>query len=169
MASFKEARDLSLLSLCANVIDEETFAFLYDINSSGNLDLPYDNYEKFDLDNLCDDESKSEFRFYKNDIFHLQEVLRIPDQLYCYNRVKVNGIEALCMFLKRFCYPCRYSDMIPRFARPVPQICMVTNIIMSYIYDNFLHLLSDFNQQWLSPASLSDLSVIFLLKVFSNK
>ena len=116
MASFKEARDLSLLSFCTNIIDEETFALLYDINSSGNLDLPYDNYEKFDLDNLCDDESKSEFRFYKNDIFHLKEALRIPDQVYCYNRVKVNGIEALCMFLKRFCYPCCYSDMIPPFA-----------------------------------------------------
>ena len=81
MAGFKEASDLSLLSFCTNIIDEETFALLYDINSSGNLDLPYDNYEKFDLDNLCDDESKSEFRFYKNDIFHLKEALRIPDQV----------------------------------------------------------------------------------------
>ena len=51
----------------------------------------------------------------------------------------------MCMFLKRFSYQYIYFDMIPCFARPVPQICMITNMVMSHIYDNFLHLLSDKN------------------------
>ena len=71
-----------------------------------------------------------------------------------YSRVKIDGIEALFMFLKRFSYPCWYSDMIPRFARPVPQICM-SKKLMSYIFGNFEYLLKDFNQAWLALAQLS--------------
>ena len=81
---------------------------LYDVNSSNNLHFPDENNEKFDLDDLSDAESKIEFRFYKNSIFQLKEVLRIPEQLFCYNRVNIHGTETLCMFLKSFSYPCRY-------------------------------------------------------------
>ena len=158
--SFREAREATLIALCENLIDDETFCLLYDLNKSNNLDLPYDIYEKFELDELCDDECKNEFRFWKNDIYQLHAALRIPDELICYNRIKVAGIEALCMFLKRFSYPCRYSDMVPRFARPVPQICIITNTIMAHIYGTFKHLLQDFNQAWLSPQQL---------RIFSDK
>ena len=47
----------------------------------------------------------------------LAEVLQIPDQIRCYNRVVVDGIEALRIFLKISAYPCRYYDMLARFAR----------------------------------------------------
>lgn len=63
--------------------------------------------------------------------------------------------KALCMFLIHFSGPCRYSNMTPDFARTVPQICMTINIVVSYMYINLLHLISDFNQQWLSPESIS--------------
>ena len=39
------------------------------------------------------------------------------------------------MALKRFSYPCRYSDMIPRFAKPVPVLSMITNTVVDFIYD----------------------------------
>ena len=32
--------------------------------------------------------------------------VQVPDQIRCYNRVVVDGIEALCIFLKGFTYPC---------------------------------------------------------------
>ena len=51
--------------------------FLYDINTSKILDYPYWNYGKFDLDNLTDEERWTEFRFLKNDLFNLKNVLRI--------------------------------------------------------------------------------------------
>ena len=138
-ATFKEAQENLLISLSGDLIDAETFELLYDVNTSSNLDLPYEAYEKFDLDLLCDDECKSQFHFYKNYIYKLQEVLRVPESIVCNNRVKIDGTEALCMFLKRFAYPCRYLDMVPRFARPIPQICMTTNNIMEHIYTNFGH------------------------------
>ena len=78
---------MSLASLCTNIIDKETFAFFYNANTN-----------KFDLDNLRDNESKAEFTFYKNDIFQIIHVLRTPEQLYCYIRVKGLGTEALSMF-----------------------------------------------------------------------
>ena len=78
-------------------------------------DLPYLNYEHFDLDRLCDDESITEFRFLKNDIYKMFDIMRLPNIFTCYNGLKVDRIEAMCIFLKRFAYPCRYLDMIPRF------------------------------------------------------
>ena len=158
MAGFKQAREELLVAFCDNVIDAETFVMLYDINKSKNFDYPYETYDSFDLDNVSDDECRSEFRFYKNDIFLLAEALNIPEVLTCYNGSKVGGIEGLCIFLKRFCYPCRYSDMIPRFARPVPQLCMVSNTVMNFIHENFHHLLETFNQPWLSQIELVNLA-----------
>ena len=144
--SFKDAREQLVVAYDDGVINTEEFALLYDINKSKNLDLPYQCYDTFDLDMLCDDECSNEFRFLKNDIFMLAEALQIPEKLSTYNRITVDGIEALCVFLKRFSYPCRYADMIPRFGRPVPQICMISNLIMDHVYSNFRHLLNSFNQ-----------------------
>ena len=58
-------------------------------------------YERFDLDKMTDDECKTEFRFYKNDIYNLADVLTLPDRIVCYNGVNVEMVEALCIFLKR--------------------------------------------------------------------
>ena len=107
---------------------------------------------------MTDAECKSEFRFYRNDIYRLAEVLHIPEETTCYNRSKFNGIEAFCVFLKRFAYPCRYSDLIPRFARPFPELCMMSNTILDRIYNRHVHLMQDFNQVWLSPAKLEEYS-----------
>ena len=68
---------------------------MYDLNSSENLEFPYGKYGRFDLDSTTDDECKAEFRFYKNDICLLGEVLDIPDMVKCSNGVLVDGTEAL--------------------------------------------------------------------------
>lgn len=58
------------------------------------------------------------------------------------------------MFLKRYAHPCRYMDMIPRFGRSVPQLYMVSNAVMEHTYYKWRHLLSNFNQRWLSDNQL---------------
>ena len=50
----------------------------------------------------------------------LRERLNIPEEILCYNNAPVDGVEALCTFLKRFSCTCRYVDMVPIFARPIP-------------------------------------------------
>ena len=67
---------------------------------------------------------------------------------------KVDGIQSLCIFLKRLSYPCRYSDMISRFGRPVPELCLVCNLDMNFVYDIWGHLLKTTNQQWFALVNL---------------
>ena len=153
MPSLREIRDMLLFAHSDNLISEEECFLLYDLN---NLELPYWSYEQFDLDLSNDNECKAEFRFYKRDIYLPAEVLQIPDQIQCYNRLVVDGIEALCIFLKQFAYRCRYSDIQQRFARPVPQLCMISTQVMDFIYQTHNHRLQSFNQPLLSQASLQN-------------
>ena len=154
MASLRQTREALLLSHAIEVIDEEEFLLLYDVNKSKNPSYPYWNYDAFDLDSMTDDECKSEFRFLKNDVYLLEETLDIPDAIKCYNGVVVDGVEALCIMLKRFSYPCRYVDMMPRFGRAVPQLSMISNRIADIIFDDYGHLLRNLAQPWLSQAEL---------------
>ena len=57
-------------------------------------------------------EHKAEFRFFKNNIYLMGEVLDIPDTMKCPNGVLVDGMEALSVLLKPFAYPCRFADMV---------------------------------------------------------
>lgn len=134
-------------------LDEEEFILLYDMNKPKNPDIPCGE-KRFDIDELCDDECQTNFRFFRNDIYRLTEVLDLPGDIECYNGLVVDKVEALSMYLKRFSYPCRYADMVPLFSRPIPQVCMITNYVMNFIYDRWRHLLSDLNQPWLSSANL---------------
>ena len=154
MATFREAWEALLFAYQDGSIDDTELALLYDFNSSENLEFPYWKYGRFDLDFMTDDECKVEFRFFKNDIYLLGDVFGIPDIMKCPNGVLVDGMEALSVLLKRFAYPCRFADMIARFGRPVPQLCMITNRMMDYIFDEYSHLLADLNQPWLSRDRL---------------
>ena len=49
---------------------------------------------------------------------------------------------------------CRFGDMVARFGRPVPQLSIITNRIMDYVFDEYSHLLAHLNQPWLSRNSL---------------
>ena len=63
----------------------------------------------------------------KQDLETLTEALKIPESFYRQQRSKIDGMEGLCMLLRRFVYPCRYSDMVPRFGRPVSILSMANN------------------------------------------
>lgn len=158
MATFREAREALLLANDLDLIEDEELLLLYDVNTSKNLDIPYWKYDKFDLDCLSDDECKSEFRFLKHDIYALLDVLNLPDKITCPNRFFVYSDEALCMLLRRFAYPCRYEDLVPRLGRPVPQLSMVVSEMTDLLHVQFGHLLSRLNQPWLSPADLVEFS-----------
>ena len=156
MAKKSEARNQILLAHADNLITDEEFVLLYDMNRSKNLELPYRNYLNFDLDAMSDDECWSEFRFYKGDIFRLIDVLHLPDHFTCYNGSVFEREEAMCIFLKRFAYPCRYQDLIFRFARAPPLLCMVSNQVMNFLYENWNYKLSGMNRNWLSPQKLQE-------------
>ena len=88
------------------------------------------------------------------DIPLLADVLGVPATFRCPQRTVADGIEGLCMLLKRMSFPCRYSDMIYRFGGPVPVLSMVTNQVVDYIYQAHGHKITQWNNQLLNPAAL---------------
>ena len=156
MLNFRDIRDLLYLSHFDNNIEDEEFMILLELVKSKNRDLPYWTYPCFDLEKLSDDECLEEFRFMRNDIYELKEVFNIPDQFVCYNGTSVTGIEGLCIYLKRYSYPCRFSDMTPRFGRSVQELCVISNWV--FIFDHHNWRLTSLNQPWLSPNFLEQYS-----------
>ena len=154
MVSWKELRELIVLYYDMKVLNDAEFLLLYDLYSPQNLDLPCDLYPHFDLQNLTEDECVAEFRLRKTGIPRLSQALRIPDVIICHQGTICEGTEGLCMLLKRLCYPCRYSDMVHLFARPVPVLCMITNQVLDYIYQAHSHRILQWNHQQLSQANL---------------
>ena len=170
MPKFRENRIALLYARQQRLINYEEFLLLYNLNTSARPDFPYWTYDNFDLDSLSDGECKAEFRFYRNDIYQMLDVLQLPDEIICYNGFHVDGSEVLCIMLNRFAYPCRYLDLMPTFAKPVPQLCMVSNHVMNLIlYTQWNHLLTDLDQPWLSPANLQQFAEMIHRKVVHCK
>ena len=112
MANLRETRNCIVYAYRKGFINDREFVLLYDVNTSRNPEYPYWNYEPFDLDELTNAECNAQFRFYRNDIYKLADALQLPDEFVTYNGLVVESIPALCIYLKRFAYPCRYSDMV---------------------------------------------------------
>ena len=156
MPGLREVREQLLLAFDENIIDEEVFLLLYDVNRSSNPDFDYLSYNLFDFDVYPEAECYNELRFKKIDLKRLKNALHIPNEIVCtsYNNIRVDGLEALCIVLRRLCYPNRFADLIPRFGRPVPQLSMIFKQTLDFLILEWDHLLSDLNQTWLSPERL---------------
>ena len=105
---FKNVRNLLLINHNDGFIDDDEFVLLYNLFASKNLDFPYDSYA-IDLEELDESESFAEFRVRKRDIRTLKEVLQIPDMITCNQHSVCDGLEGLCMLLKRLSFSCRYG------------------------------------------------------------
>jgi hypothetical protein len=55
------------------------------------------------------------YRFKNNEIPVLARAMDIPEKFSCPQGTICEGIEGVCILLRRFCYPCRYRDLIPLF------------------------------------------------------
>ena len=153
MASFKEIRSILLQIFDDGDISEDEFLLLYDVNTSKNPDFPYESYGKFDLNDMDDSECLSEFRFRKSDLPVLSEALHLPNYFTCQQGTIFGGIEGLCIALQRFPYPCRLSDLIPRFGRPVPELSMISSLVVDTIYQEHNHRITQWNDTLLSPGT----------------
>ena len=138
----------------ANVINDDELLLLHNVHRRRNPHFPYWRSEKFNLELMEEDECKAEFRMRRDDVYTLADTIRFPDNFKCYNGVVVDSIEALCICLRRLAYPCRYGDIVNRFARPVSQLSMITNLIIDEIYGRFANRLTSMDQPWLSSENL---------------
>ena len=144
-----------VIAYSEGLLTDEEFMFLYETNQPVNLELPYYEYEEFNFDeNISEAECKAEFRFERGDIERLADVLQLPPTFTCPQGSVCERIEGLCILLRRVAYPCRYSDMVSRFAKPVPVLCMVSNIVLNYIFDLHHHRITTWNNSILSPFAI---------------
>ena len=159
MPSFRKTRDILAFALDARYINEEEFLLLWNANISKNPDFPVNVYSSFKLDEKDAAEVKAEFRFEKSDIPYLYQVLRIPNEFKCRQGTVCDGMTGLCILLKRLSYPCRFSDMIPTFGFSVPELCMIFNTVVEFLYNEHGHLVSRWNEALLSPFNLQRYAV----------
>jgi len=101
MASQRNTQEALLLGYCEGWLGEMEFLASYDLNTSENLEFPYDLYDQFNLDDIDEAECIAEFRSEKRHILQLEEELQIPALLKCDQRSVFTGTEGLCMLLKR--------------------------------------------------------------------
>ena len=111
------------------------------------------------MDAISPEEFETEFRFGITELPLLLRALKIPAMFTCANGTVCSGTEGLLIVLKRFSYPCRLSDMIPRFGRSVPELSLILNEVISFIYTNHGYLLRDLDQPWLSSQHLEDFAL----------
>ena len=111
------------------------------------------------FDAISPEEFETEFRFGITELPLLLRALAIPETFTYVNGTVCSGTEGLLILLKRFSYPCRLSDMIPRFGRSVPELSLILNEVISFIFTNHGYLLRDFDQPWLSSQHLEDFAL----------
>ena len=155
-ASYREIRNLLLESFDDFNISEDEFLLLYDTDTSKIPDFPYDCYGTFDLNEMNASGCLAEFRFHKNDVPILLEALQLPQSFKCHQGTICDGVEALCITLRRSAYPCRYSDLIPRLGRPVPELSMISNLVIDTIYQEHNHSITQWNDTLLNPPLLEN-------------
>ena len=139
-------RDALVTANVYNLIDDDEFVLLYDAYSSRAI-FPYWKFPKFDAEAWSDVECHTELRFAKGDLDGLLECLGIPDNIICEQRT-------VCVLLKRLSYPCRYTDMVPRFGRNPTELCLIFNRIVDFIHEHHHHLLQSWDQFFLQPDQL---------------
>ena len=90
MASFRKARDATLVAYDSSLIDDEVFIALYDSCYSGNPELPFNEYPNFAFEEVNEEECCVDFRFKKNEIPALARVLNLPEKFTCERFVKLS-------------------------------------------------------------------------------
>jgi len=93
------------------------------------------------LEENNDDENVIMFRFKREQIVRLVEVLRIPPVFRFGTRNKIDNITAFCVLLKRYAYPCRLNDLAEYFRRQIEFLSKLVNALTMFLYERFKVLL----------------------------
>ena len=154
--SFEEVRNASLNAVADGFLHDEEFIIVYDYYQPVNPPFPYWNFDPFCFDVLNSCECEAHFRVAKDDIPILLNAFRIPASFKCPQGTVCSGLEGLCLLLKRLAYPCRYFDLISTFGRPVPELCMIANSVLDWVFNEHGFRLTSWNQPFLTPACLQE-------------
>ena len=98
---FQDVRTVLAIDYRNNLMDDKEFMLLYDVYKSKNPAYPYWEFGRFPLDELLTSECEAMFRVQRADIPILLDVLRVPETFKCRRGTICDGIEGLCILLKR--------------------------------------------------------------------
>ncbi|XP_070178250.1 uncharacterized protein [Littorina saxatilis] len=111
--------------------------------------------EEFDLFGMPEYFVRKYMRFRNaHDVMTMCDLLQMPAEMQAANGTKTSGLEVLCIVLRRLAYPCRFADLCAIFPRNEPELCLLFNLGIHHIYDNFHHKLTAFNQPWVAAPEL---------------
>ena len=98
----------------AGLLDAEEVLIFYIANRRNNVHsmLPYQNYDRFVLEDMDESECLVDFRFKKDDIYSLPLALRLPEVFKCTNGLIVDSVKATD--LKKRLDRASYCSMTPK-------------------------------------------------------
>lgn len=117
------------------------------------------HFPRFSLedDKWTNKRCRENFRFDRDDIYVLAQLLEMPEVMRAPNRSTWSGLDGLCLVLRRLSYPNRLLELVPDFGRAEQELSMIFNSTCEWIYDRWSHLLSDLQKPWLLPPLLEEL------------
>ncbi|ETV93793.1 hypothetical protein H310_12357 [Aphanomyces invadans] len=114
------------------------FALLRRRGHSAQLTIPNVN---FTLETFTDADCLAKFRFSKTTLRSLVSYLRIPPRVITPERTACTGVEALCILLRRFAVPDRWSDLVTMFGRSRSGLCNIFLHVLDHIYSKFAEII----------------------------
>ncbi len=135
----------------SNMVLTEDLLLLMAAHTADKLieEKPHEDFEKFDIDNFSNAQCHALFRFDKDDLVMLSDLLALPDVYQAQNGIVWQPLEGTCILLQRLCYPGRLFDLAPYFRRSIPDCSLIFNNMLADVTHCFSYLLNDVRQPWM--------------------
>ena len=127
--SFEEVREVLVSAYTVGYLDDREFLTLYEYYEPTNRSFPYWDFDAFCLEDFTSSKCEANFVVAKDDLLMLKDAPQIPETSKCPQGTMCDGLEGLCLLLKRLAYLCRYFDLMYTFARPVPTLYAIEHYI----------------------------------------
>lgn len=147
--------DMLIMAFYAGMLDVYEIVTMMMILVFCTPETEHENLRRLNVDELTEEKCWIAFRFQKQHLHRLQRALRIPDVCVFMNGITETGLNSLCIFLRRLCYPNRLDDLIPFLGRRRPDLSIIFHGVLEHISQNFFYLITDLNAPyWLAPNFL---------------
>ena len=94
------------------------------------------------------------FRFSKDDILRIMDLLHFPPRFKLWNRMSVLSEDIFCLVLRRLSYPCRLIDLQHMFPRHRTVLSNMFNVGIDFVHARMKSHLTTLNQPFLSAERL---------------
>ncbi len=112
------------------------------------VEKPHEKYECFDIDNFSNAQCRSLFRFEKDHLIELSELLCLPSYV-SHTDLPWSALEGTALMLRRLSYPGRLSDLAPHFGRSPSECSVIFNSMSADVHHRHSHHISQLRQGWL--------------------